>query len=48
MGMSAFYSGAGSDDAESIHIDLNYQHRMDPGVPVEETVRALADLIRRA
>ena len=27
------------------HIDLYYQHRMDPGVPVEETVGALADLI---
>jgi aryl-alcohol dehydrogenase-like predicted oxidoreductase len=27
------------------HIDLYYQHRMDPGVPVEETAGALADLI---
>jgi aryl-alcohol dehydrogenase-like predicted oxidoreductase len=27
------------------HIDLYYQHRMDPGVPVEETVGALAELI---
>jgi aryl-alcohol dehydrogenase-like predicted oxidoreductase len=27
------------------HIDLYYQHRMDPDVPVEETVGALADLI---
>ena len=27
------------------HIDLYYQHRMDPGVPIEETVGALADLI---
>jgi aryl-alcohol dehydrogenase-like predicted oxidoreductase len=27
------------------HIDLYYQHRMDPGVPVEDTVGALADLI---
>ena len=26
-------------------IDLYYQHRMDPGVPVEETVGAMADLI---
>ncbi|MDY7544099.1 MULTISPECIES: aldo/keto reductase [unclassified Cryobacterium] len=26
-------------------IDLYYQHRMDPGVPVEETVGALAELI---
>jgi aryl-alcohol dehydrogenase-like predicted oxidoreductase len=28
------------------HIDLYYQHRMDPGVPVEETVGALADLVQ--
>jgi aryl-alcohol dehydrogenase-like predicted oxidoreductase len=27
------------------HIDLYYQHRMDPGVPVEETAGALAELI---
>jgi aryl-alcohol dehydrogenase-like predicted oxidoreductase len=27
------------------HIDLYYQHRMDPGVPIEETVGALAELI---
>ncbi|BCJ56434.1 aldo/keto reductase [Actinoplanes sp. NBRC 14428] len=27
------------------HIDLYYQHRMDPKVPVEETVGALADLV---
>ncbi|MEC5182842.1 aryl-alcohol dehydrogenase-like predicted oxidoreductase [Cryobacterium sp. MP_3.1] len=27
------------------HIDLYYQHRMDPGVPVEDTVGALAELI---
>ena len=29
------------------HIDLYYQHRMDPRVPVEETVGALADLVRQ-
>ena len=29
----------------SDHIDLYYQHRMDPDVPVEETVGALAELI---
>jgi aryl-alcohol dehydrogenase-like predicted oxidoreductase len=28
------------------HIDLYYQHRVDPGVPVEETVGALADLVQ--
>jgi aryl-alcohol dehydrogenase-like predicted oxidoreductase len=28
------------------HIDLYYQHRMDPNVPIEETVGALAELIR--
>jgi aryl-alcohol dehydrogenase-like predicted oxidoreductase len=27
------------------HIDLYYQHRMDPNVPIEETVGALAELI---
>ncbi|AZZ54645.1 aldo/keto reductase [Rathayibacter iranicus] len=28
------------------HIDLYYQHRMDPGVPVEETAGAFAELIQ--
>ena len=28
------------------HIDLYYQHRMDPKVPVEDTVGALAELVR--
>jgi len=27
------------------HIDLYYQHRMDPGTPIEDTVGALAELI---
>jgi len=27
------------------HIDLYYQHRMDPGTPIEETVGALSELI---
>lgn len=27
-------------------IDLLYQHRVDPGVPIEETVGAMADLVR--
>jgi len=27
------------------HIDLYYQHRMDPNVPIEETVGALAELV---
>jgi aryl-alcohol dehydrogenase-like predicted oxidoreductase len=27
------------------HVDLYYQHRMDPDVPVEETVGALAELV---
>jgi aryl-alcohol dehydrogenase-like predicted oxidoreductase len=27
------------------HIDLYYQHRVDPGTPIEETVSALADLV---
>jgi aryl-alcohol dehydrogenase-like predicted oxidoreductase len=28
------------------HIDLYYQHRMDPKVPIEDTVEALADLVQ--
>src|SRR4051794_21184207 len=27
------------------HVDLYYQHRMDPRVPVEETVGAMAELV---
>jgi aryl-alcohol dehydrogenase-like predicted oxidoreductase len=27
------------------HLDLYYQHRIDPGTPIEETVGALADLV---
>ncbi len=28
------------------HIDLLYQHRVDPAVPIEETVGAMAELVR--
>jgi aryl-alcohol dehydrogenase-like predicted oxidoreductase len=28
------------------HIDLYYQHRVDPGVPIEDTVGAMADLVK--
>lgn len=28
------------------HIDLYYQHRVDPGVPIEDTVGALAGLVK--
>lgn len=28
------------------HIDLYYQHRVDPATPIEETVGAMADLVR--
>jgi aryl-alcohol dehydrogenase-like predicted oxidoreductase len=28
------------------HIDLYYQHRVDPKVPIEETVGAMADLVK--
>lgn len=28
------------------HIDLYYQHRLDPQVPIEETVGAMAELVR--
>ncbi|NEM90258.1 aldo/keto reductase [Galbitalea soli] len=31
---------------ETDHIDLYYQHRMDPSVPIEDTVGALSDLIQ--
>ena len=27
------------------HIDLYYQHRVDPTVPIEETIQAMADLV---
>src|SRR5882757_604683 len=27
------------------HIDLYYQHRVDPGVPIEETIGAMAELV---
>jgi aryl-alcohol dehydrogenase-like predicted oxidoreductase len=29
----------------SDHVDLYYQHRIDPGTPIEETVGALAELV---
>ena len=29
------------------HIDLYYQHRVDPDVPIEETVGAMADLVQQ-
>jgi aryl-alcohol dehydrogenase-like predicted oxidoreductase len=29
------------------HIDLLFQHRVDPKVPIEETVAAMADLVRQ-
>jgi len=28
------------------HIDIYYQHRVDPSVPIEETIGAMADLVR--
>jgi aryl-alcohol dehydrogenase-like predicted oxidoreductase len=28
-------------------IDLYYQHRVDPKTPIEETVGAMADLVRQ-
>ncbi len=28
------------------HVDLYYQHRVDPNTPIEETVGAMADLVR--
>ncbi|MGI8414519.1 MAG: aldo/keto reductase [Solirubrobacteraceae bacterium] len=28
------------------HVDLYYQHRVDPNVPIEETVEAMAELVR--
>jgi aryl-alcohol dehydrogenase-like predicted oxidoreductase len=39
---------AGSLQRLSIdHIDLLYQHRVDPKVPIEETVGAMAELVRQ-
>lgn len=29
------------------HIDLYYQHRVDPAVPIEDTIGAMADLVRQ-
>jgi aryl-alcohol dehydrogenase-like predicted oxidoreductase len=29
------------------HIDLYYQHRVDPGVPIEDTVGAMAELVQQ-
>jgi aryl-alcohol dehydrogenase-like predicted oxidoreductase len=29
------------------HVDLYYQHRVDPGVPIEETVGAMAELVEQ-
>lgn len=29
------------------HLDLYYQHRVDPKVPIEETVEAMAELVRQ-
>jgi aryl-alcohol dehydrogenase-like predicted oxidoreductase len=31
---------------ETDHIDLYYQHRVDPDTPIEETISTLADLVR--
>src|SRR6267378_3998375 len=28
------------------HIDLYYQHRVDPNTPIEDTVRAMAELVK--
>ena len=30
------------------HVDLYYQHRIDPNVPIEETVGAMAELVSEA
>src|SRR6201999_1969642 len=39
-------AGAGSLRRLGVdHIDLYYQHRVDPGTPIEDTVGALAELI---
>ncbi len=32
---------------ETDHIDLLYQHRVDPNVPIEETVGAMAELVKQ-
>ena len=38
MGMSAYYTGAGVDDAESIRTIHRALDRVDPATPIEETV----------
>jgi aryl-alcohol dehydrogenase-like predicted oxidoreductase len=30
------------------HIDLYYQHRVDPNTPIEDTMGAMAELVKRA
>jgi aryl-alcohol dehydrogenase-like predicted oxidoreductase len=35
------------DRLQTDHIDLLYQHRVDPAVPVEDVVGAMADLVRQ-
>jgi aryl-alcohol dehydrogenase-like predicted oxidoreductase len=32
---------------ETDHVDLYYQHRVDPSVPIEETVGAMAELVQQ-
>jgi len=32
---------------ETDHVDLYYQHRVDPNVPIEETVGAMAELVQQ-
>ncbi|CAB4388449.1 unnamed protein product [Rhizophagus irregularis] len=50
MGMSEFYGSA--DEEENIkrlgvdYIDLYYQHRVDSNTPIEDTVGALAELVK--
>src|SRR5436309_8647358 len=32
---------------ETSYIDLYYQHRLDPNTPIEDTVSAMADLVKQ-
>jgi aryl-alcohol dehydrogenase-like predicted oxidoreductase len=49
-GSPAYVHGACAGSLERLgveHIDLYYQHRVDPGTPIEETVGAMAELVEQ-
>src|SRR5436189_151197 len=49
MGMSDFYIGCSEASLKRLGvdtIDLYYQHRVDPKTPIEDTVGAMAELVK--